>query len=85
MLRNIILTGAVILFSGIFTFMLGQAAPATYLLLRGDWDRHGEELAPGFPSILNEKPPQIIAPGGKMQTSGRRSALAQWLTAKLNL
>ena len=37
MLRNIILTGAVILLSGIFTFMLGQAAPAAKVpLLPGE-------------------------------------------------
>jgi mono/diheme cytochrome c family protein len=56
--------------------------PATYLLKRGNHETPGEEVRPGFLSALGE-PDQVSlafasSPAGN--TSGRRLALARWLT-----
>jgi mono/diheme cytochrome c family protein len=58
--------------------------PRTFLLKRGNFENPGEEVQPGFLSVLSE-------PGGENEilsrepraagpTSGRRLALARWLT-----
>jgi hypothetical protein len=59
---------------------VGPIAPATYLLQRGEWRRKGAELAPGFLSIIDDKPVQVPAPAAGAKTTGRRTVLAQWLT-----
>jgi hypothetical protein len=56
--------------------------PRTFLLKRGNLDRPDEEVQPGFLSALTEpdRPPKSSArPCGEV-TSGRRIALAGWLT-----
>jgi len=52
--------------------------PTSRLMIRGDWQRPGPEVAPAFPRIANPmgETLQILA---HEQTSGRRAALAQWL------
>jgi mono/diheme cytochrome c family protein len=56
----------------------------THVLLRGSPQAPGEEVTPGFPAVLS--PPEITvpppAPGAT--TSGRRRALAAWLTDPKN-
>lgn len=56
--------------------------PTTYLLRRGEYTRPGPQVQPGFPRVLcdteEEAVPLISAPRG--ETSGRRLALARWLT-----
>ena len=58
------------------------APPQTRLLLRGDHETPGDEVHPGFPAVLGPPggpaaaPPAVPHPG----TSGRRLALARWLT-----
>jgi hypothetical protein len=61
---------------------LGQTvAPPTYLLFGGDFERQVEEVQPGFPaSITAEKP--VIVPTAT--SSGRRTALAQWIASPTN-
>jgi hypothetical protein len=62
---------------------VGPKAPPTHRLLGGDWHKPREELEPGFPKFLG---------GGTVDTkllpdvvgTGRRSALARWLTRKDN-
>ncbi|HLJ15361.1 MAG TPA: DUF1549 and DUF1553 domain-containing protein [Bryobacteraceae bacterium] len=56
----------------------GSSAPKTFVLASGAYDRPLEEVQPGFLSILNPAPAKIVAPEG-MHTTGRRSALAEWL------
>jgi hypothetical protein len=59
---------------------VGPVAPATYLLKRGNWQNRGKELSPGFLSafpVSGEAQP--LRPAGVAST-GRRSALAAWLT-----
>jgi mono/diheme cytochrome c family protein len=56
--------------------------PATPLLIRGDWLRPGEAVAPGIPAVLDD--PRLpfampaSPPGGS--STGRRNAFAAWLT-----
>src|SRR5207237_6370924 len=58
-------------------------APKTYLLNRGLYDQPGQELEPGFLQILALKPARIIPPSG-MNSTGRRTALANVLTDPSN-
>lgn len=57
------------------------APPPTHLFRRGQFETPGDEVAPGFLSVLTEarspSPPATPSTGG---TSGRRTALARWLT-----
>ncbi len=52
-------------------------SPKTYLLKRGDYALKGAELSPAFPAVLAKNPPKITPIG---HSSGRRTALANWLT-----
>jgi hypothetical protein len=56
--------------------------PKTFVLKRGNFDSPGEEVEPGFLSALGDGPDQGPAPSAKTpgQSSGRRLALARWLT-----
>ena len=57
----------------------GQPSP-TYILRRGEHDKPGKLVGPGVPSVLTDgKTPLIAAPPFKGKT-GRRLALAKWLT-----
>jgi hypothetical protein len=64
----------------------GNKAAKTVVLLRGELKNQGEEVAAGFPLILSPgfavKPANVSAPSEG--TSGRRAALARWLTDKDN-
>ncbi len=40
----------------------------------------GEPIAPGFPTILDDKPAAIAPLPSNLDSTGRRAALAQWLT-----
>ena len=59
----------------------GKECPPTFLLTRGNAHAEGEEVEPGFPSVLSPPTPEI-APTEK--TAGRRLALAKWITSKDN-
>ena len=56
----------------------------TFVNLRGNPHAQGAEVKPGFPAILGLPDPMIspAKPGDK--SSGRRTVLADWLTAKTN-
>jgi len=58
----------------------GRQAPPTFCLAAGDYNKPLQEVAPGFLSCLDESPPQITTPPKAPDSTGRRSALAQWLT-----
>jgi mono/diheme cytochrome c family protein len=53
--------------------------PVTYLFQRGDYNQPKQALAPGGLSILDASHP-LNVPAGQGPTSGRRLALANWLT-----
>ncbi len=56
--------------------------PPTPLLIRGDWLRPGEPVEPGIPAALDDptRPFRIPPPPPGAYTTGRRRALADWLT-----
>ncbi len=54
-------------------------APATFRLAVGNYRKPLEEVRPGFPAFLGQSEPDIVVAGGG-QSSGRRTALAKWLT-----
>ncbi|WP_339910687.1 PSD1 and planctomycete cytochrome C domain-containing protein [Symmachiella dynata] len=59
--------------------------PQSHVLMRGNVHAKGEEVAPGFPTILNAPVPEIpVAPEGA-KTSGRRTVLAEWITSPDNI
>src|SRR5471032_55718 len=61
---------------------LGHAdAPPTYVLFKGIFDRKLDEVQPGFPALLTNAKPQIVPTA---TSSGRRTAIAAWLTAPDN-
>src|SRR5215510_260698 len=58
---------------------IGRAAPPTHRLAGGDWSKPREEVQPGFPAALRPAVADVNAePIG--DSSGRRTALARWLT-----
>ena len=61
----------------------GREAPKSYVLGAGNWDVQREEVQPGFLSILDPGNPQIVPPEG-MNSTGRRSVLANWLADPQN-
>ena len=58
--------------------------PPSYFLIRGDVERSGSQMKPGFIDVItNGNPPtEIPRPDGR--TSGRRLALAQWIASPQN-
>jgi hypothetical protein len=58
-------------------------APPEYILSKGVWDAPLDEVQPGFLSILDPSPAKITPPQG-LNSTGRRSALANWLTDPKN-
>lgn len=56
----------------------GREAPPTFILSGGAYDASGEEVKPGFPTLFDPGPAKIVAPEG-MESTGRRTALANWI------
>jgi hypothetical protein len=58
---------------------VGREAPPVHRLAGGDWRKPAQELRPGFPAVLGDVPPDthLDAP---LASTGRRAALARWLT-----
>jgi hypothetical protein len=61
----------------------GHVAPKTFVLAGGSWDAPKEEVQPGFLSILDPVDPKIVPPEG-LNSTGRRSVLANWLADPKN-
>ncbi len=61
----------------------GPDAPATFVLIRGNPGSEGDEVVPAFPQILSPPKPDIQVPEHR-QSSGRRLALANWITDPAN-
>jgi len=62
---------------------LGSTAPATYRLNVGVWDAPLEEVQPGFLSIVDSSEPHIVPPSN-VNSTGRRTALANWIASPKN-
>jgi hypothetical protein len=58
-------------------------APPEFILSKGVWDAPLDEVQPGVLSILDPAPAKIVPPEG-LNSTGRRSALANWLTDPKN-
>ena len=59
------------------------APPVTHILFQGDISKPREAVAPGFLSALDPNP-AIIQKTAREKSSGRRSALADWLVSERN-
>jgi hypothetical protein len=57
------------------------AAPASHFLYGGDMYAKGSETQPGFVAVLDDGSLPAAIPRASGKTSGRRLALAQWLTS----
>lgn len=55
----------------------------THVLIRGNSHVEGDEVQPGFPSILSPPEPEISKPA-EGKSTGRRMALARWITNPAN-
>ncbi|MFO0965507.1 MAG: DUF1553 domain-containing protein [Gemmataceae bacterium] len=62
----------------------GARPPETFVLARGNPEARGDKVAPGFPSVLTDETPTIPDPKPGAKTSGRRRALADWITSDKN-
>ena len=60
---------------------LSAQAPATHRLAVGAWDAPEEEVQPGFLSIVDASAPKIVPTAA---STGRRTALANWLASPAN-
>jgi hypothetical protein len=56
-----------------------REAPATHVLAVGVYDRPLDEVEPGFLSILDPGAAKIVPPAPGVNSTGRRSALANWI------
>jgi Protein of unknown function (DUF1553)/Protein of unknown function (DUF1549)/Planctomycete cytochrome C len=61
---------------------VGREAPRTYIALRGNPDAPGEEVRPGFLTVLGGG--EIPDPPLHVKSTGRRKALAEWLASASN-
>ncbi len=59
---------------------VGTQAPATHCLEGGDFKKPGVEVQPGYLAILSKEPPNIRPLPNSPNSTGRRAALARWLT-----
>jgi hypothetical protein len=57
----------------------GPEAPPVHRLMTGNYLKPREELPPVFPRFLDPKPPAIRPPAALPESTGRRTALAEWL------
>ena len=62
----------------------GRSAPATHLFFQGDYTQPRDETPPGFLSALDPNPAQIAPLPESVASSGRRSALVDWLVSEAN-
>ncbi len=60
---------------------LSTNSPATHRLSVGAWDAPAEEVQPGFLSIVDPSAPKIVPTAN---STGRRTALANWLASPEN-
>jgi len=61
----------------------GRESPKTHVLAVGVYDAYKEEVQPGFLSILDPGPARIDPPAN-VNSTGRRTALANWLASAEN-
>jgi hypothetical protein len=62
----------------------GDKPPPTFRLAGGSLKHPAEQVEPGFPAFLGAATAEVAPPSTNPNTTGRRSALANWLTRKDN-
>ncbi len=62
----------------------GRTAPPTFVLPRGNPHAKGDQVEPGFLSVLSPPQPDFREPATDAKTCGRRLALAHWIASKDN-
>lgn len=62
-----------------------RSPPEIHVLQRGNPHVEGPVVTPGYPSIAGGGEPAIPAPAENAESSGRRLALAKWITSPDNL
>ena len=62
----------------------GSVAPETFVLLRGNPQNKGEIVEPGFLAVLGDEKAVIPTPSPEAKSTGRRTALANWIVAPGN-
>jgi hypothetical protein len=62
----------------------GPTPPKTCILMRGNPHVPGDEVQPGFLSVLSPPDPTIHVPEANPNSSGRRTALANWIASPAN-
>jgi mono/diheme cytochrome c family protein len=62
----------------------GCKAPVTHVLVRGNPRSPGREVEPAFLTVLGGAKPVLPPPGAYRPSTGRRLALAQWITSREN-
>ncbi len=62
----------------------GRTSPPTYVLVRGNAHVQGDEVTPGFPSVLSPPEPKLVEPAANATSTGRRRALAEWIASESN-
>jgi mono/diheme cytochrome c family protein len=62
---------------------VGKTPRDTFILVRGNANVEGEKVEPAFPSILSPPEPVIKTPS-MTESSGRRTALANWIASEEN-
>lgn len=60
---------------------VGPESPPHYLLKRGNWQKRGEEVEPGFIASIDNRNAE---PKSRRSTSGRRTELANWIANDKN-
>jgi hypothetical protein len=68
---------------GIGMHDISATAPETHRLNAGNYEAPAEVVQPGFLSILDPADPKIVPPAG-LNSTGRRTALANWLASPAN-
>jgi hypothetical protein len=63
---------------------LGPEAAPTHMLRKGDWQRKGKEVTPGSLSAIDGRASDVATSKPGAKTTGRRAALAEWLTRSDN-
>ena len=62
---------------------VGKKPRDTFILVRGNANVEGAKVEPGFPSVLSPPEPVIRTPS-MTESSGRRTALANWIASEEN-
>lgn len=61
----------------------GREVPPTHVLIRGNPVAEGDLVEPAFPAVLTSQTPEVVPPANG-ESSGRRLALARWITSDSN-